>query len=114
MNAHARTTPPHLGRGKPQGPAANDSPPGLILTTPEQLQAIVAEAVAAALGEQAPAGTRRLLDRHQLGAAFSCSASKVDDLRRSGMPFLRVGESPRYDIDECIAWLSKRQKESER
>jgi hypothetical protein len=106
---------PTLGRARAGAPpAANDSPPGLIITTAEQLQAIVAGAVAEALAQQAPVATRRLLDRHELARAFSCSASMVDELRRRGMPFLRVGESPRYDIDECIAWLSLRKKDNEK
>lgn len=98
----------------PEPPAANHQG-GVIVTTAEQMALIVREAVAEALEALGPAvGNRKLLNRVELARALTCSPTQVDKLRRAGLPHLRVGDSPRFDIDECIQWLRDNQKESVR
>lgn len=98
----------------PEPPAANDSPPGAVaVVTAEQLQTIVTNAVAAALASGAGVQPNsKLLGRDELARALACSPSTVGKLRRDGMPFIRVGDSPRYDLDECLTWIRKNQKAS--
>lgn len=97
----------------PPAPSANDTG-GMVLIGAAQLADIVRTAVAEALESQGPAGGRKLLSRVELARALSCSPTQVDKQRRAGLPHLRVGDSPRYDLDECIAWLRTTQKGSER
>lgn len=104
----AETTP------QPTPPAANDIGAGMVLISAERLADIVRTAVAEALEAQGPSGGRKLLSRVELARALSCSPTQVDKQRRAGLPHLRVGDSPRYDLDECIEWLRNVQKGSER
>lgn len=94
------------------GPAAaNDIPPGAtIVTTAAQLSHIVRTEVAAALDEQgssrvAPAGAPRQLKAHELADALGVSVSTINVLRGRGLPFRRVGDSPRYELQACLDWL---------
>jgi hypothetical protein len=92
--------------------AANDMPAGMVLTTTTQLAELIRNAVSEAQ-ENAPAqAAPRLLDRVELARALACSPSQVDKLRRRGMPHIRVGESPRFEVDACLAWL-RQQKETD-
>lgn len=60
-----------------------------------------------------PAPGPRLYDRNGLAEALQCSSSLVDKMRQRGMPCVRLGDSPRFDYDECYAWLKARHEGSE-
>jgi phage terminase Nu1 subunit (DNA packaging protein) len=44
-------------------------------------------------------------DRLELARAFKCSPSMIDKMRRQGMPCFRIGESPRFEMDQCLEWI---------
>jgi hypothetical protein len=82
----------------------NDNAPAFTVTRGE-LGRMVREAVEGALAErQAPPA---LLDREGLGLALGCSSSQVDKMRRAGMPCVRIGDSPRIELERCLGWLRK-------
>lgn len=101
----------HVGGGAPGGAAvANDTAPAFTVTRGELAELVrqaAAEAVAEALGSGLPAA--QLLDREALSIALGCSGSLVDKLRRRGMPHLRVGDSPRFELERCLEWLRAEQ-----
>ena len=86
------------------GAADNDNAPVVMMTRAE-LRALVREAheeaTLAARATPAPV----LLDRNAIAAALGCSSSQVDTLRKRGMPWVRLGESPRFELEDCLAWL---------
>jgi hypothetical protein len=82
------------------------------------LDALIAQAVSAVLREQLPElladlttpdRAPALLDRHGLARALSCSTGTIDKMRRQGMPEVRLGDSPRFDLDDVIRWLKRQQ-----
>jgi hypothetical protein len=86
--------------------AANDGNVPAFTLTSAQLEAVVLRGVSRALAEQGPAEPApRLLDRVALARALGCSPGMVDKCRREGMPCVRVGDSPRFEYEDCIAWL---------
>lgn len=91
-----------VGNGAPQ----NDNSPAFTVTRGE-LAALVREAVAAEMEAQRAVPKPALLDRDGLGAVLGVSAGMVDKLRRRGMPCYRLGDSPRFDLDQCLAWIWK-------
>lgn len=95
-----------VANGASPGDTANDNAPAFTVTRGELASMVgqaVREAVREALGQDAPA----LLDREALALALGCSAGFVDKLRRQGMPHLRLGDSPRFELARCLAWLRK-------
>lgn len=89
-----------VGEGTPQ----NDNAPAFTVSRGE-LAELVRSAVAEALDAQpAPA---QLLDREALSIALGCSGGMVDKLRRRGMPHLRLGDSPRFELERCLEWIRK-------
>lgn len=91
----------------PPNAAANDvsNAPAFTLTA-AQLETIVRRAVSDALEAERPAVPRpALLDRNGIAEALGCSASQVDKLRAKGMPSVRLGEVPRFELEPCLAWL---------
>lgn len=84
--------------------ADNDNAPVVMMTRAE-LKALVREAAeeARALAEATPASV--LLDRNAIAAALGCSATTIDALRKRGMPWVRLGESPRFELEDCLSWL---------
>ena len=73
------------------------------LIHPDQLKALVAEAVAEALA--AHDGKPALLDRAALARALTCSPGHVDNLRKQGLPTTWLGDAPRFDLAAVLAWL---------
>lgn len=45
----------------------------------------------------------------QLAAAWQVSERHISNLRRRGMPVVMIGESPRYCLVTCEAWLAAEQ-----
>lgn len=80
----------------------------LIVITTEQLTHLIIAAVQKGLEDIDGRPKQTLLDRVGIGQAFGISAGSVDKLRRLGLPHIRVGDSPRFEIEPCIAWLKQR------
>lgn len=112
-DGHKRPKYLRLGEGARGGDGVGHEPvvsgdggaPAFTLTIGE-LGALVREQVAEALGRPAPRAPL-LLDREALAEALGCSSSLVDKLRRQGMPTLKFGESPRFELDRCLEWIRK-------
>lgn len=103
-----RTRPKYLRMGAAgvgAGAPENDTAPAFTVTRGE-LAGLVRAAVAEAIGA-GPAPTPALLDREGLAFELGCSSGFVDKLRRSGMPCLRLGDSPRFELEACLSWLRK-------
>jgi hypothetical protein len=81
----------------------------LVVITVAELRALVVEAVADALAEAGPVADRAaLLDRAGLARALGVSLATIDRLRGEGMPELRLGDVPRFELDRVLAWLRER------
>lgn len=78
------------------------SEPAFALTK-GQLGELVREAVAEALAVRP-----LLVDKAILGQLLQCSAAHIDNLRKVGLPVVKVGESVRFDPTEVMAWLKGR------
>jgi hypothetical protein len=59
-----------------------------------------------ALGLQRPA----LLTQAQLAEQFQVSERTVYTFRHEGMPHVMLGDSPRYELGPCLAWLKARKQ----
>jgi len=90
-----------VGTGAPE----NDTAPAFTVTRAE-LRGLVQQAVLEA-GVLAREPVPALLDREGLAFELGCSSGQVDKLRRSGMPCLRLGDSPRFELEACLSWLRK-------
>jgi hypothetical protein len=92
----------------PCQPASNDvgNAPAFTLTA-DQLAAVVRGAVAEALASREPAPATMLLDRNGIAEALDCSPSLVDKMRRRGMPHVRLGDSPRFELAAVLDWVRK-------
>jgi len=91
------------GEGVGNGAAENDTTPAFTVTRGE-LRALVAEAVAEALEAERP-GPPALLTRQQLASVFGCSPSLIDKFLRQGLPCIRLGDSPRFQVEAALEWL---------
>jgi len=82
----------------------------LTLALAQALGPIVRAAVADALAEHAAGEPARpeLLTVDAICAALSCSRATLHRLRGEGLPELRLGDSPRFRLADCIAWLETR------
>jgi len=91
-----------------EGAPGNDNEPAFTVSRGELAELVrgaAALAVREALGDGLP--TPALLDREGLSIALGCSGSLVDKLRRRGMPHLRLGDSPRFELERCLEWIRK-------
>ncbi|MBE7480242.1 MAG: helix-turn-helix domain-containing protein [Polyangiaceae bacterium] len=81
---------------------------GLVVLRADELAAVVRAAVADALSEHEPAAAPTLLDREGCARLLGISVGTLDRLRREGLPELKVGDAPRYEAEEVLAWLRGR------
>lgn len=81
------------------------APAPIVVTSPAELAAIVRDAVEQVLAEQQQDPAPYLLDRNGIAKRLGVGLNSVDRFRRAGMPFVLVGEAPRFVADECLAWL---------
>ena len=79
--------------------------PALVEAVADRVVERVLERLDVASREAPPA----LLDRVALARELSTSVSTVRWLEAEGMPRLTVGESPRYRLDDVLAWLGARE-----
>lgn len=54
-----------------------------------------------------------LVDKQQLAQRLSCSAAHIDNLRKQGMPWVRLGEAVRFDPTAVLDWLRRQQPANE-
>lgn len=47
------------------------------------------------------------LNREQLAKVFNCSARTIENWKRQGLPFVKVGALVRYDKEAATAWFLK-------
>lgn len=66
---------------------------------------MLADRVAEKIAERMADVPKALLDRAELARAFGISTPTVCNLVRRGMPELRIGSAPRYELGPCLAWL---------
>jgi hypothetical protein len=85
------------------------SDPPLILASFEQIAAMLREVLEQVLADQREDPACLLLDRNGIAKALGCSPSQIDRLRRLGMPFIRLGDVPRFELARCLEWLRQRQ-----
>lgn len=81
----------------------------VVVMDPDELKLLVKEVICEALDDagrsvDAPV----LLAREQLASALQISLGTLAKLRREGLPVLQVGDSPRFDLQEVLAWLRAR------
>jgi hypothetical protein len=86
----------------------------IVVVSPEDLAALVQDAVARALAEAREDAAPALLDRSDIARRLGVSPSTVDRLRREGMPATFVCSSPRFELDRCLDWLRAHSQPSER
>jgi len=80
----------------------------IVLTlSPDELRAIVREALSEALGQR-PAAASRLLTKADVARELACSVATIDRMTRDGMPAVTVGRTRRFDVAACRAWLDGR------
>ncbi|MBK8994595.1 MAG: helix-turn-helix domain-containing protein [Myxococcales bacterium] len=85
----------------------------VVVLSPDELKALVMAGVCEALeGVRDTAARPALLDREQLASALQISLGTLAKLRRDGLPELAVGDSPRFDLEEVLAWLRARRGET--
>lgn len=77
----------------------------LVVIAADELAALIRETVEQVLAEQQQDPAPLLLDRNGIAKRLGVGLNSVDRFRRAGMPFVLVGEAPRFVADECLAWL---------
>jgi hypothetical protein len=93
------------GEGSPGTRAAASPFDAIIDDAADRVAALVADRLAPLL-ERASAPA--LLDRRGLAEALNCCVDVVDRLRGEGMPDLRVGDVPRFELERVLEWLRRR------
>lgn len=77
----------------------------IVMLQADEIRTLVNQAVTEAL--EAHAGKPALLDRTGLARALTCSPSHLDNLRKTGLPTVFLGESPRFVLKDVLAWLAQ-------
>jgi hypothetical protein len=80
----------------------------IVVLTPEQLSELVKRAVEEALAEQRQEPAPALLDTSGIARHLGVGTSTVGRLRREGLPCVYLGDCPRFELAECLAWIRSR------
>lgn len=83
---------------------ASDLPFLFVQMLREQVKEAVAEALAEVVPARQPAAPA-LLTSDELAQSLKVSRSKLDELVRAGLPFVKVGSTRRYELAEVLNWL---------
>lgn len=75
----------------------------------QALAELVREAVASALDVRPV-----LVDKSTLAKQLQCSAAHIDNLRKTGLPTVKLGDAVRFDSAEVVRWLRARKPENDR
>jgi excisionase family DNA binding protein len=79
-----------------------------VTLTAEQLRGLMREAVVDVLEQEGPTLCPVLLTRQQTAQALGCSLATLQKLVADGCPFVRLGESPRFELARVLEWLRER------
>lgn len=71
-------------------------------------RAVADELEARGLTSAAPPALPALFDRRELAQQLGCGVDLIDRLRREGMPEIRLGDAPRFEIENVLSWLRSR------
>ncbi len=82
--------------------SAGNGAPGVIVVAPEALAELVHAAVSEAMADARPPA---LVDRSELARQLGVSTRHVAELERRGLPVVRVGQAPRYELQAALGWL---------
>lgn len=85
----------------------------IVVLTPEQLSELVRRAVEDALAAQKQDTSPALFDRAGIARQLGVSETTLGRLRREGLPCVMIGDSPRFDLATCLAWLRNRDNRAE-
>ncbi|MBI5535599.1 MAG: helix-turn-helix domain-containing protein [Deltaproteobacteria bacterium] len=77
--------------------------PAVAVLDVSQLEQLMRRVVREEVGEPAPA--KRLLSVSALAEILDCGHSTVRRMMGLGLPHVRLGESPRFELDQVLAWL---------
>lgn len=95
----------------------SSTPPGkreplALLAEPiaDRLREILLPEIAEILREPAESAPA-LLDRRQLASKLSICLDTLDKLRKAGLPEIRVGDAPRFELNIVLEWLRQREEE---
>jgi hypothetical protein len=80
----------------------------IVLLTPEELTELIKRAVENALAEQRQETAPALFDRGGIAQQLGVGTTTVDRLRREGLPCVYLGDCPRFELAECLAWIRSR------
>jgi hypothetical protein len=81
----------------------------VLVLSPEDLRAVVREAVRAELTDSTTVSAGApLVDRHEVARLLGVSAATITRMTAEGMPHVFAGASPRYAPEEVRAWLAAR------
>lgn len=69
----------------------------------DPIREALAEVLAGAIPARQPAPA--LLTSDELAQQLRISRSKLDELAKEGLPFVRVGSTRRYELAEVLNWL---------
>lgn len=82
-------------------------PTAFVMVPPAELSAIVKRALSEALAQEG--GKPLLVDRQTLARQLGCSAAHIDNLRKQGLPVVRLGhvKAVRFETQAVLEWLRK-------
>lgn len=80
------------------------------------LDAVADRAVAKLLASLPPPAPARkpLVDQAELATYLNVDVRTIYAMRQKGCPHVFVGDSPRFDIDQVMAWLEKNPRATRR
>lgn len=108
-NIWGMAPPAKLARPAPAAPVQPGT--GVVVVGAVELQAMIRQAVDAALAEHSEAAQAPLLvSRQEMARALGVGVDTLDKLRREGMPEILVGDMPRFHSATVLAWLQSRGK----
>lgn len=81
---------------------------GLVVIPLDELTSLLRRELAVARAEQATEKAPALLDRNGIARALGVGISMIDRFRREGCPVIWIGDSPRFELEPCLAWLRQR------
>jgi hypothetical protein len=79
----------------------------VVVVTPAELAELVKRAVQDALAVQQQETVPALLDRAGIAQQLGVGIGTVDRLKREGLPCVFIGDSPRFELAECLAWIRR-------
>lgn len=87
----------------------------MVTLTRAELAELIEDAVALATERltDSASGAPALLTQADLAKTLCVSVRTIHTLRQQGLPMLRVGDSPRFELAAVLSWLRNREQEAE-